>query len=497
MLKQLSPTPRTWLRVAVPLGCLVAGLGLGFLIFASSELDDGDEPVNTTPVVAEGAAGLTVKEMPVAVQRAREVSQVSIEHEFAGVIQPRRSSELSFEQPGMVVELQVQEGQAVRPDQVLARLDIRNLEAELERLQFLLAAAESRMLELENGPRAETVKAARANWTAAQASLEKARVDLERREKLWKQQAISAEEFARARSEFEVSQANCDAAQQRFDELDRGTRSEIKGSQKAVINQIKANIENQKIAIEKSYLRAPYAGIVSLRYIDEGTAVTPSTPVFRIVEPDVEAQIGVAPDWVAALQPATAENPWPHRVTVGGTCYAARVDRLLPEVDPSTRTQTLVFRLDAKLQPQTFANLELALPEQFTRSDNLALPQTPTAYQTQLSPGQVARVRLEQQMDQSGIWVPTECLVPAPRGLWSVLVAEQHEGQWRVGRRDVEEVLRAGSNQTLVRGTLQSGDLLIATGVHKVTRGQRIKPLFPESSDSPGTRSAQTPANSQ
>ncbi|MEM9657248.1 MAG: biotin/lipoyl-binding protein, partial [Planctomycetota bacterium] len=67
--------------------------------------------------------------------------------DFSGIVAARRSSDLSFERPGRVVQVLVSEGDRVEAEQLLAQLDRRLLEKKktdldeaLERAQADLAA---------------------------------------------------------------------------------------------------------------------------------------------------------------------------------------------------------------------------------------------------------------------------------------------------------------------------------------------------------------------
>jgi multidrug efflux pump subunit AcrA (membrane-fusion protein) len=117
----------------------------------------------------------------------------------------------------------------------------------------------------------------------------------------------------------------------------------------------------------------------------------------------------------------------------------------LPQVDPTTRTATVILSLN----------------------------------QTQgLIPGQVVSLELSQSVPQSGYWLPTEALVQGTRGLWSsyVLGAANPDNprQFTVKRQDLE-VLAIQGDRLLVRGTLTSGDRVIVEGVHRIVPGQMVE----------------------
>ena len=80
---------------------------------------------------------------------------------------------------------------------------------------------------------------------------------------------------------------------------------------------------------------------------------------------------------------------------------------------------------------------------------------------------------VNETVDQSGYWVPTTSLTRGKRGLWSVFVVEDLQQREAIARRDVELLDTVGT-QSFVRGTLQTGDRIVASGTHRVVVGHHV-----------------------
>ena len=97
-------------------------------------------------------------------------------------------------------------------------------------------------------------------------------------------------------------------------------------------------------------------------------------------------------------------------------------------------------------------------------------------------PGQIVRLSIDERIEQSGIWVPTQALIPGARGLWSLLVVKQVDGVDKAIRYSVSVLFNAG-NRTLVSGTLESGDevilkdgdRIISEGTQRISQGQEVE----------------------
>ena len=380
--------------------------------------------------------------LPVTVEIAEAVSEYEQYRLYTGTIRSKRASDLSFELSGEVVELHVDTGSQVDADQVLARLDTRAVSAQRDELVARRNQAQAVLDELEAGPRKETVEAARAEVNSLKAQLELSKLNLKRREILVAGKSISREEYEQALYDHQATMEQLNASQKRLEELEAGTRKEKINAQKAVVEQLNANIRAVDVQLDKSVLKAPYSGKISQRLLDEGSTAVATQPILRIVESEhLEAWIGLPVEIATAVSKSKKQE-----LLINNHEIVATKLRLIPELNSSTRTQTVIFELPS---------------EESTSSAGIV-------------PGQIVRISLKQTMSTDGFWVPSTSLVQSSKGLWSVFVVELVDGEQKVARRDVEVIENSG-NRSLVRGTLSAGEKLITEGVHRVVPGQSVQ----------------------
>lgn len=91
-----------------------------------------------------------------------------------GVVLANQSSDLVFQVQGIVNEVFVQEGDVVTKGQVLARLDTRTFDQQIQQAEASLASANAQEGALNEPPKAYDVRAAQAQLQAAQAALAQA-----------------------------------------------------------------------------------------------------------------------------------------------------------------------------------------------------------------------------------------------------------------------------------------------------------------------------------
>ncbi|WP_413162201.1 efflux RND transporter periplasmic adaptor subunit [Capilliphycus salinus ALCB114379] len=246
------------------------------------------------------------------------------------------------------------------------------------------------------------------------------------------------ENIAAARAEVEEARSN-------LNELINGTRPEDIAAARAQVREAQAQVRYSQTQLKNTKIRATFAGIVARREVDEGTVVQAGQPVIHLVENAApEARIGLPTSMSEQLQIGSSQT-----VEIGSQTYEATVSSILPEVDPSTRTQIVVFTLERSAIRQ-------------------------------INPGQTVRVNLTETIPTEGYWLPTESLSSGIRGLWTCYVLTQTDNSkpeiYEIQQQSVE-ILHQESDRVLVRGTLQTGDRVVANGVHRLVPGQKVNPL--------------------
>ncbi|MGB7519968.1 MAG: efflux RND transporter periplasmic adaptor subunit [Spirulinaceae cyanobacterium] len=408
----------------------IAGVGL-ILIFARPLLT----PTSDSPPEA------TTKVLPVETIEVKPVDSYQISRAYTGEISASRTSNLGFSRGGEIEQVLVKEGDPITKGQSLAKLDIRNLQTQRQQLVAEKARAEAQLVELQRGARQEDIDAAQAGVTEIEQQLKLQETQLQRREFLYNEGAISKEEL----DEFSFGkgslQAKLNQARSRLAELQNGTRWEQVAAQQATLQQLEARIADIDVNIDKSTLKAPFNGIVATRELDEGTVADAGQPILRLMENTApEARVGIPNQVANKLAVGSSQN-----LKLGSQTYEATVASILPEVNSNTRTQTVVFNLD----PATINTI---------------------------NPGQTVRLELVEDIKTEGYWLPTEALTQGIRGLWTCYVLSESEEteNYQVKQHSVEIIYQQG-DRALVRGTLQPGDEVVANGTHRLVPGQQVK----------------------
>ncbi|MEL6603305.1 MAG: efflux RND transporter periplasmic adaptor subunit [Cyanobacteria bacterium J06614_10] len=398
--------------------------------------------------------------VPVDTTEIVRVSSYEVPRIYTGEIAALRNSELGFERGGELVQVMVDEGQRVLTGDTVARLDVRNLQTQRLQVEAQKAQAVAQLTELQNGARAEDLAEAEAAVRDLEKQLTLQETQERRREYLYERGAIAREQLDEFAFGSDSLQAKLDQARSRLEELRNGTRFEQLDAQQAVVNQLDAQLQDIDVNISKSKIVAPFDGIVAERRADEGTVVGTGQPVVELVEAAApEARIGIPADVVNQIQMGSRQS-----VTVDNQRYPAEVTAILPQVDSSTRTQRVVLALD-----------DTAIGA--------------------IEPGQTARLTINETVQAEGFWLPRGALTQGIRGLWTcyvVVPADAQEDAFVVEQRSVEIIrqetfgdsssgdVSEANTRVFVRGTLQPGEKIVTSGIHRLVPGQSVTALSPD-----------------
>jgi multidrug efflux pump subunit AcrA (membrane-fusion protein) len=375
----------------------------------------------------------------VPVRLIRPVDSYAVDRVFPGMVTARQQADLGFERPGKILQLLVREGQQVDAGQPLARLNSAVLLARRDVLDARRAKAKAVLRELETGPRPEEILLAQARLEEELAEHLERQQHHNRLAALAENNLIAAADLEESSNRRDAAEARVKAAEATLAQLESGTRRERVEAQRAAVAEAEASFFELEAELDHCELQAPFAATVSAVHLDSGSVVRAGLPVLRIVETDfVEIRVGVPIAVAASIEVGSTQE-----LDVRGHCCSAEVVAILPELDPSTRTKTILLEL---------------------RTDVTA------------SPGEIVQWKMVQTIRESGAWLPTTALATAGGGSTVCHVLAAESGESHSVSRTVE-VLHTEAGQCFVRGPFDASEFVVQAGVDRIVAGQRLQPV--------------------
>ncbi len=191
-----------------------------------------------------------------------------------------RQVELAFNNNERIAAVLVQEGDRVKRGQLLARLDARRLEPQVEEAEATAAAQHQVVERLHNGSRPQEIAEARANVESARADAINARGQYERRKTLAANSIVSQQDLENAKTALDVAEARLAASQKILDLAIAGPRKEDIGQAEAELRADEAQAAFLRQELADAQLLAPVDAVVRTRLMEPGEMASPQKPVF-------------------------------------------------------------------------------------------------------------------------------------------------------------------------------------------------------------------------
>src|SRR5690606_33551114 len=157
---------------------------------------------------------------------------------------------------------------------------------------------------LEAGATEEERQQVAASLRQAAHNLDQARRQLERMEQLFHDGAISKEQLDGARTAYEISKAQHEAAEQQMLRVERGATPEELRAARAQVRQAAAAVELARIQLNDAKVKAPFDGLVSRRNVEVGGLASAGIPAVVLVDIDrVYVKGSISQGYVNAVKP--------------------------------------------------------------------------------------------------------------------------------------------------------------------------------------------------
>jgi HlyD family secretion protein len=313
------------------------------------------------PIVALGAIALVLKLTVFADDGANGALAAS------GTVEAT-DAELGFQLPGRIEAILVREGDRVTAGQELARLDRAELDARRQQAQAQLAAAHAVLSELTAGARSEEVAQAREALRAATERYADARRDRDRTQRLFEGGAISQEVSDKARLALEVATSQRDQAQQQVQLVETGPRHERIDAQRAVVAQAEAAVRQIDAALANAVIRAPFAGVVTVKDREPGETVGAGAPVLTVMNlEDRWVRIYIREDRVGAVhlgqEAVITADTYPGKTYRGTVAFIASQAEFTPRNVQTTEERVkLVYAVKVRITQDSTYDLKPGIP---------------------------------------------------------------------------------------------------------------------------------------
>jgi HlyD family secretion protein len=201
---------------------------------------------------------------------------------------------------GRILELRVAEGDRLNSGDLVARIDARDTELQIDRLRAERAGADAQLRLLRAGSRSQDIgqaeaqlRASEADVTTVAAELNAAQIDLDRFESLLQANAGSRKQRDDAKARVDVARERQRAAAERvgaaretLERLRAGARPEEIDAARARVEAVDAQIASLQKTVSDAGVISPATGIVTQKLVDAGELIARGTPIVVVTDLD-------------------------------------------------------------------------------------------------------------------------------------------------------------------------------------------------------------------
>ncbi|HUU80552.1 MAG TPA: efflux RND transporter periplasmic adaptor subunit [Acidobacteriota bacterium] len=337
---------------------------------------------------------------------------------------------------GILERMEVDQGDRVSFNQVVAMVEREEKEAQLQETQAGLDVLRARWAQMETGALPEEITQSEQLVRQTKASWETSLDNYMRLKNLKERDFISQQRLDEAMLQVTLSEAEYRSAKEKLTLLRKGARQEDRDALLAQIRQAEAALRLAQIHLKNTTIRAPISGIISKRFLDQGSFVSTTTPIVRIVAMDrVKVLVQVVESELAQLRVGA-------KAEIYVDAYRKQVFRgelicINPTVNLESRTVDVEIRVDNR--------------------------------DHRLKPGMFARVSIVTQRREGVLLLPKNSLAEQG-GVPQVFVNENGKASRRVVSLGVE-----GEQYVEVLKGLQAGEEVIVAGQYEVKDGMPVK----------------------
>ncbi|WP_082650587.1 efflux RND transporter periplasmic adaptor subunit [Mastigocoleus testarum] len=418
---------KSWLWMILLLSVAANGFALWSFI----------SPLKQTPEPIANAAQ-TPPPRPVEVTRlARGNSTRRIQ--LLGQVESPQRATIRAQTGGVITQVLKQAGDRITPGMTIAVIDDADQKLALSQAQAQLAQQRNNLARLEVGTRPEIIAQRQAAVSSAKAREQEAMDNLQRQTALVKEGAIAQRVLVQARTAVDDRRGERLEAEAELAEAQAGpTREEI-AAQRANMAAAVAAVNQAKLGLERTNIRASSGGVVLERQVSPGDYVQTGNEILTLVAGErldiflelPENLSGRVPSGSRVVLTARALPQWRGNATITG---------VVPSAEAASRRQRVRVRLD---------NPPQGLLPGMAISANLELPGNTPSFV-------VSRDALTRRQNQ-----------------WFVFAVENGQAK----QLEVEMVADMGEQVAIASNELQNGKPIVLKGGDGLRDGAVVKPL--------------------
>ena len=370
-----------------------------------------------------------------------------------------QTAKLSFRVPGQLLEFNPELGAPVAKDEVVARLDPRDYQLAVTRLDQGILEAEALLAAMRTGARAEDIAALESQLAGADTAVFNAKKQLDRMTNLRKDGTASEVQFDLAQTAHETAVAHQKTLKTQLEKAKAGARVEEIEAMEAKIAGLHVDRSLAENKLADTQLKAPFNGRIARKFFDNHETVAPGIAVLEVVDSDaMEATLSVPEEIV--LRKDQIQKVECRFDSLPGVLFAGTVKEIGRSVQQGNLAYPMTIRVDVS---------------QTEKSEGGKADGSGSDDRVTVLPGMVGTATLILSGGERSFLIPSAALIPdaeskdGSAAVWGVDPTDQ------TLRRHPVRIASFTEEGAVVESGLSPGEVIVGAGARFLEEGRKVR----------------------
>jgi len=293
----------------------------------------------------------------------------------SGLVEPKEIVRVFAKSIGQAKEVLVEEGDLVKKNDVLMRLDDEQIRLQVAQAKANLDVAQASLERIKAGARPQEINQAEAAVRQAKVNLDSAEENYQKMRKLFSEGAVSEQQHDQAKNHFEIAQAQYQVASESYKLVTEGASPEDIKTVEAQVRQAQSALELAQSQLGNTIIRAPISGSVTALSVKTGELVSSAMPLLSIMDKsELYLKTGISEKDIAAITIGQRSEVFIDAFS--GEVFSGEVTSKGAIVDPLSKTMEIKIKIvkpHIDITPGMFARANILIAQD---PDTLVIPST-------------------------------------------------------------------------------------------------------------------------
>ncbi|HOR41869.1 MAG TPA: efflux RND transporter periplasmic adaptor subunit [Atribacterota bacterium] len=221
----------------------------------------------------------------------------------SGLVEPKEAVRVFSKTVGQVKEILIQEGDQVKKDAILMRLDDEQTRLQVAQARANLDSAQASLERIKAGARPQEVSQVEAAVRQAKINMDSAEENYLKMQKLFSEGAISEQQHDQAKNQLEIARAQYQSASESYKLITEGASAQDIRAVEAQVRQAQSALELAQSQLNNSIIKAPISGSVTSISVKTGELASSAIPLLSILDiSELSVKTGISEKDIGAVQ---------------------------------------------------------------------------------------------------------------------------------------------------------------------------------------------------